>query len=376
LLAVAVFVPVVAVKTAGTQRLLVESVHLKQDSVSLTLTATGILRPSVAADVGSRITGTLVELRVLEGDTVRRGDVLGRIAPEGGVALREAARGADLEAAARLASAASELQHKQQQLSRLRAIADGSTGRGLVAPQDLETAEANVHVAEAALASARASRVAAGAVGREATEAERRTVLVAPFDGVITQVYRRPGETVVPATYGGESGRILTLAQPSTGRITIPVAERYALQLGADDRVDARLLAQPDRTFRSHVRRVGAKPARDGGVGAGFEAELELEPNQGSVPWGATVLVRITVAALRADRVVPIRALVMDPDDPLNTGLFILDGDRMRYRRVEVAQYGDSTVALSTSLPQGAAIAIPPEDGVTVLRDGMRAGAR
>ena len=371
----ALIVPLTAESVRARRSVPVDLATVHRDSVSLTLTATGTLVPAISADVGSRVTGTLLSLSVTEGDFVRRGSRLGRIAPEGGTSLRESARAADLDAAARISAAETELRQMEQQLARAEAIARASANAPLISAQDLETARTAVALARSAVQTARAQRVSARAAAREADAADDRTVLTAPFDGIVTQVYKGPGEIVVPATYGGESGRVLTVARPEMGRVVIPVPERYALQLDPNDAVQAHLLVSPARVYRMHVRRVRPRQSA-GDVGSGFEAELELELGQGPLPWGATMLTRVSVVAAMADRVVPLAALVPDPEDPSQVGLYALQGDRVRYRQVRVIQYGDTVASLDTTTPLGLQVAIPPNDGKTLLRDGVRVRQR
>ena len=368
-------VPILAEWRRASDRPLVQSTVARADTVSLTLTATGTLVPALSVDVGSRVTGTLRGLYVGEGDVVRRGAVLARVVPDVGTSLRESAHAAILDARARVAAATADLQRRQQQLDRLRALSTGANQGVGVSGQDLEAAAADVAVAEATLQAARAEIVRAGAAVREADAADDRTLLLAPFDGVVTQVYRRPGEVVVPATYGGESGRILTLAKPDIGRITIPVPERYALQLDSTDKVTAQLLADPSHRLLVRVRRTRPRRTPDGGA-SGFEADVDVNSQGRSLPWGATALLQIVVSRSPAPCVVPLSALVLDPDGSSRVGLYILHGDRAEYRRVDIGQYGDSAVSIAMGISVGTTILIPPSDGLVTIRDGERVRLR
>lgn len=371
IVALTVLIPVLAERRRSTARIPVDVSFIRADSVHLTLTAAGTLTPAVVADVGSRIIGTLVELRVIEGQAVSRGMVLGRVAPEAGVSLRESARASSLGAESRVASAVASLLHAERALKRLRDIAAGATNGPLVSAQEIEAAETAVSLARADLDAARAGRVAAAAAASEADNAEQRVLMIAPFDGVVTRIHRRIGETVVPATYGGESGRVLTVAKPDLGQVSINVPERYALQLDTGDAVRASLLADPTRPLRMSVGHVRPRRLPDGDL-SGFEAGFIVESGQGALPWGATVLVRVRVVAMRAELVLPLAALVPDPDDAAGVGVFVLTDGYARYHRVRVSQYGDETASLDDGPPAGSVVIIPPTDGVTVIHDGSR----
>ena len=371
----AVAIPVGAEWRRTTARVPVDVAVISADSIHLTLTATGTLAPSIIADVGSRVTGTLVDLRVIEGQSVLKGMILGRIAPEAGVSMRESARGATLDAEARVASAEASLRQEERKLKRLRDIAAGAVSGTLVSTQELEAAASAVELARSSVDGARAALVTAGASALEADNATQRVLLVAPFDGVVTRIHKRMGETVVPATYGGESGRVLSVARPERGKVTINVPERYALQMDARDPIRAALLADPTRNLRMVVSRVRPRQVASGAL-SGFEADLTVEPTKGPFPWGATVLVQITVVAERAGRVVPLAALTPDPDDAAGTGIFLLEDGRARFRRVRVAQFGDVSASLADGPPAGSTVILPPTDGIAVIVDGTRVLAK
>lgn len=364
----AVALPVGAEWQHSKLRVPVEVGFVRPDTVRLTLTATGALMPALSVDVGSRVTGTLVELRVAEGDTVARGEILGRVAPDVGVSMRELAQAAELDAAARLAAAEEGLREASRRLSRLRELATRAEGHSLVAPQELESAQAEVRIAEAAVNAANAQRITAMAAAKDADNAEGRVVMTAPFAGVVTRVHRRPGEIVVPATYGGESGRVLTLAMPGRARVVVPVPERYALELDSADAAEGRVLVEPAIRLPMMVRAVRTRNQSPPG-GGGFEVELEVDTRGSTLPWGTTTLVRITVLSQPAPRVIPLSALVPDPQDPSEVGVFVLDDDHARYRRVEVSRYGDDSAALESGPPAGTPVISLPFDSAPI-RDG------
>jgi RND family efflux transporter MFP subunit len=148
--------------------------------VARTVTATGVLAAPPGRDVklGPLVPGRLSLLRVSEGDRVRAGQVLGEVetGPVSNELQQAEATARETEAAARAAESR-------------RARTEVLVAHGVAARQDLEqdrSAEA------AALAAEQRARAAVEQARRQVSRSE----LKAPFDGVVSTVFIRQGETV------------------------------------------------------------------------------------------------------------------------------------------------------------------------------------
>ena len=158
----------------------VETVEVRRATLDRTVTATGVIRPVVGAeiDVGSRISGIVRRLYVKVGDVVAAGDALALIDPtefEAEVA----------QARADLALAEAELALARSTHERAEALARD----GVVAAMDLESAGRDVEVGRARVDRERARLDAA-------TTRLGYTEIRAPIPGVIADVTTREGETV------------------------------------------------------------------------------------------------------------------------------------------------------------------------------------
>lgn len=157
-----------------------ETARVARGSFDRTVVATGVIRPVVGAevDVGSRISGRVVDLRVKVGDAVDAGDLLARLD------ATEIDARVD-KAAADLALARAELEQAQGAFERRSRLADA----GIAAPADLDAARRDLEVAQARVASAAAEL-------RTAEITRGYTRIEAPIRGVIAAVTTREGETV------------------------------------------------------------------------------------------------------------------------------------------------------------------------------------
>lgn len=354
----------------------VRTATVQPDTVTLTAEAVGSLVPEISTDVGSRVAGTLGRLLVREGEMVRQGQALGYVRPDEGIGEVDRAASAKMDAEARVASAQADLTQSERDQSRLRMLDSIRKGQpSLVTSEAHERAEFAVQRAQAALVAARAVARAATALAREAEASVNSAELVAPHDGIVLAIHRRVGETVVPATYGGEAGRVLTIVTPKLGRVRIPVSDRAALVADPRDDVEVSLLADPGYRLEGYLVRIAPR-LRDSEMD-GFEAELNVTGAGPALPFGASILVKIILMHAAEQRVVPLDAVMGSPDGETGVGVYVMaSGDTAAYVPVTIAATGDRLVALGRGPAAGQRVLVPPDDGSVVLRPGLRVRAR
>ena len=136
--------------------------------------------PGAEVRVGSDRAGRIVAVRVVEGATVRKGDVL--------VVLESDELAASVAAAAaRFAETEAEVRLAELTRDRKRALLT----EHIVAPHDLDEAERDVEIARARRATASAERA-------RLTAQLRKMRIVSPIDGTVTARSVDAGETVEP----------------------------------------------------------------------------------------------------------------------------------------------------------------------------------
>src|SRR5579884_2647203 len=196
-------VPVVAKK-------LDSSVHLQ-----------GELAPYETVELHARASGFVQRVLVDRGSKVKAGDLLVTItAPE---------------LSAQRAEADAKLQGDRGTYERLKAA---SRVQGAVADQELQIAEATMKADDSRVQSLRTM--------------EQYLTVTAPFDGVITQRNVHPGALVGP-----QSGvPMLRLEQVAKLRLTVPVPEVFAGEIGVGATAMFSVRAWPGQTFRSTIQRV------------------------------------------------------------------------------------------------------------------------
>lgn len=308
-------------------------------SLTGTITASGevIAGAGAQASLTFPTAGQIASVGVAVGDRVSRGEVLARL--DDRLASRDVAQGmADVDAAsAQLAKARAGA--RPQELAQNRALVAGIEAKvrtsrselqrqqslasvGIAARRDVEAAQASYADAVAALREKQqaGSLLAAGPryqdvdVARaqlaqsQASLATARTrasllTLTAPFDGVVTARLKGPGEVV------DTTASVLTVVDPSKAMVVVRLSEDQANAVKPGDPAEISTngsqatvagtistvnasLDSATRTLQAYVTPVGTH---------------RLRP-------GATASARITVRTIANAYVVPIGAIVKDPD--------------------------------------------------------------
>jgi HlyD family secretion protein len=281
-------------------------------------TRAGTVKACRRARLAPSIGGQIATLAVREGDRVSAGDLLLELwnqdlAAEVTLAERESeAASARARATCLNAENAQREAERQVKLEQRRLASEEALDRAITAAQagraDCEAAQATarVHAAQVGVAEAKLAK----------------TLLTAPFDGVVAEVSGEINEYVTPSPPGIPTPPAIDLIDDSCYYISAPIDEVDAaeVRLGAEARVT--LDAFGDRRFQGGVRRIAPyvldleKQARtveveveitdhpnDAPLLAGYSADVEIivERREG--------VLRVSTAAVRADDSV----LLLDP---------------------------------------------------------------
>ena len=174
------------------------------------LEALGTVHAAQSSDLASQLMGNIVEIRVREGDRVRRGQVLAAIDDSQPRAAVDRSTAAELAAQQQLAAADSDLALAESTLKRYQNLYD----RKSVSPQEFDEVKARQQAALARRDMAKAGQAQAQAALSQARTSLDYTRIRAPFDGVVT-------------AKKADSG---TLASPGVPVLTVEDVRRYRLE--------------------------------------------------------------------------------------------------------------------------------------------------
>lgn len=326
---------------------------LRQDLVSQ-VSGTGQIKPKTYVNVGATSFGRITHLYVKEGDHVKKGATLARVEsvqPEATVSAQQAAiaasrtdissyTAAEKTAEANIAQAQADMLQKKLDYERAEALYKEQ----LIARQDFDSkkaaydvANATVQQRQAALAQARAQTESQKAHLNQAMASQRanfdaldKTISRAPFDGLVTNVPVREGETVVVGIQNAEGSTLMTLADMSVITAEVKVDETDIVNIKMGQAADVTVDALPGRTFKGHVTEVGDQALlRTTGIATSqsttgteeakdFKVVVTLdqtpENHLDELRPGLSTTARITVAQKPSVLTIPIQALVQrDP---------------------------------------------------------------
>lgn len=255
----------------------------RRDLVS-TVTASGWIEPNRKVDVQADIMGRIIELRIVEGQPVSRGDILLRIDPSQYEAAVSRARAAVNEAGAREAQARANLIQAERQAQRMRTL---SQQENMVSPQQVEEAETQELVQRQLLEAAKYGVAQARSALAEAEDMLSKTVIRAPMDGVVTRLNVEEGETAIVGTMNNAGSLLLTVADLGAMEAVVRVDETDVPELHVGDSAVVQIDAFPRQSFTGRVTEIGhssvtrpvsgAVSSASGAQAVDFEVRIRLD---------------------------------------------------------------------------------------------------
>ncbi len=276
--------------------------------LSVTVTATGRLQALDTVEVGSEVSGRVIEVRVDYNDRVTAGQVLAVIDPEQAAARKRETRATLLAARATLARAKATDLEAQQNLRRAHQL----EGQGVASEREVEAAEANSARSRAEVAAAEAQLAVAEATLADASTALEKTEIRAPIDGLVLSRQVEPGQTVA-ATF--QTPILFTLARDLTKmELVVDVDEADVGRVREDQLASFTVEAYPNHPFASRVLSLRNVPKEEQNV-VTYEAVLEADNGERLLRPGMTATARILTDQRDNLLLVPNAALRFTPPD-------------------------------------------------------------
>jgi len=259
----------------------VQTGKAQKQSLSAVVSASGEIKPKTYVNLGANAFGKIVKLHVKEGDRVAKGQVVAQLenvqssadvnATKAGLQAAETdfvASEAGLETSrADLNRAQSDADHARLDWER----AQGLYKDALIAKQEYDAKKAAWESAEAGLAQAKARVAQAKAQVDSAqrhisqnranltrvSDVLQKTVYQAPFDGVITNLPVREGETVVMGIQNSPGSTLMTIADMSVITAEVKVDETDIVNVHMGQSADVTIDAIPRKIFHGTVTEIG-----------------------------------------------------------------------------------------------------------------------
>lgn len=457
IVALLMIVVIASINSSRRNTVLVQTAKVKKkDVLTSKITASGEIRAKEFVDLQSEIAGIITDIPVREGAAVKRGDVLLRIDP----IQTEAdalARRAQYEAAlaevrsqefviqnaeanllrdeASLRSARAELQQAENNFHRMQNSfrrQQQLNEEGLItrdayeaAQTDLKLAQSRLEVAKAQVAqfetqlqvarnnieqsrtAAKAAMARSQSAAADLTRASdqlKKTTLVSPLSGVITQLLVEKGERAQPGIMSNPQATLMTIADLSVIQAELKVDETDIVNLTIGDRAQVTVDALPDQVFEGEVTEIGNSPiqASTGSTqeAKDFKVVVTLNNPSPKLRPGMSCTGDITTDTRRDVLVIPIQALtvrdvavdkdgnyhppdlrtkgnVARADDSTETekkeleGVFVIEENKIaRFRPIKTGITGESDIEVLENLKEGEEIVSGSFQTLRTIKDG------
>jgi HlyD family secretion protein len=403
---------------------------VKQDLATV-VSGTGQIKPKTYVNVGATSFGRITHLYVKEGDHVKKGQIIAtveNVQPEANVDAQKATIAAaktdiasyiaaEKTGEANVEHAKADLEQKKLDWQR----AQGLYQAGIMAKQDydakkaaydtdvasLDQAVAGLNQAKAQTDSARGHLGTQVATLRFNEDALSKTVSTAPFDGIVTNLPVREGETVVVGIQNAEGSTLMTLADMSIITAEVKVDETDVVNIKIGQPADVTVDAIPGKVFKGHVTLVGDQALlRSTGVATSqsttgteeakdFKVVVTLDTPSDELRPGLSTTAKITTAKKSNVLSLPIQALTMyappapgsngkveaastavpSATTPAKQGVFVIEKDahgrqRAKFVPVTTGITGATDIEVLTGLSAGQEVVTGPYKTLRVLKDG------
>jgi len=329
---------VVAVQTGRVQ---------KTAELASVVSGSGEIKPKTYANIGALAFGQITHLYVHEGDKVKRGQLLAQvdnIQPSANVAASRA----NLEAAktdaiagqaaydtavADLARAKADEEQKRFDYQRGKGLYD----QQLIAKSDwdvrvsayeasasgLKQAQAHIAQTKAQLESSNQRVAQANAQLRAMSDVLNKTEYNAPYDGIVSSLPVREGETVVMGIQNSPGSTLMTVADMSVVTAEVKVDETDIINVKMGQPAEVSIDALPGKKFKAHVTEIGDNAMlRSTGVSTSqsssaseeakdFKVVVTLDSPPDNLRPGLSATAKVTTATRSSVLSIPIQALTV-----------------------------------------------------------------
>jgi HlyD family secretion protein len=381
-LIVLVIAAIVFQTTRGPAPIVITTDKAAVRDITQTVSATGKIRPETEIKISPEVAGEIIQLPVLDGQAVSRGDVLVKIKPDNYIASVQQAEASLSAAEADCLQRKSQMLNDQLDLRRAQDIYQ----KRVMSETDFKAAQTKSEVSEAAYQASVHRVDQAKSALDQAKVLLDKCVIYAPIDGTVSVLNSELGERVV-ATGDFAGTEVMRVANLDALEARVDVNENDVVNVKVGDPVRVRIDAYPGHEFHGRVKRI-ASTATVQNQGTqqevtNFEVRVQiLQPDRKIRP-GMSASVEIETNTVRNVVSIPIQSVTVRSKDNGKTaeqlkndrlkdqgGVSTADAERLdkkRLGRVVFLKQGDKVKII----PVESGIA---DDNYIEIRSGINPG--
>src|SRR6266700_2885583 len=240
------------------------------------VSATGKVQPETEVKISPEVAGEIIELPVIDGAQVNKGDLLVKVRPDSYKALLEQQEAAISAAKATNLQQKATMMKTEQDLKR----AEDLFNKKLISVQEYNAAQAADDVAKNTYESSLHEIERAQAGSSQARDQLSKTTIYSPMVGTITLLNSKLGERLV-ATNQFAGTEVMRVADLAHMQAVVDVNENDVVNVKLGDKSSVKIDAYGDRKFKGIVQQI-ANTGKTTGAGTqeevtNFEVKIRID---------------------------------------------------------------------------------------------------
>lgn len=296
-----------------------------------TVSATGKIQPEVEVKISPEVAGEIIELPVVDGMAVKKGDLLIKIKPDSYKALVEAqqaaisgAQAVNLQQKATLAKAEADLKRAQDLFN-----------KKMISESEFSVAQTARDVAKSTYESSQHEIERAEAGSSQARDQLSKTTIYSPIDGTVTVLNSKLGERVV-ATNQFAGTEVMRVADLGHMEARVDVNENDVVNVKVGQQATIAIDAYSERKFKGVVQLI-ANTGKTTGAGTqeevtNFEVKIRIDDTDVSLRPSLSCTAEIETNMVKDVVAVPMQSVT------IRTGDTNLSPEEIEKRKKRVAE--------------------------------------
>src|SRR2546426_7143976 len=279
-----------------------------------TVSATGKAQPETEVKISLEVAGEIIDLPVIDGKAVNKGDLLVRIKPDSYKALLEQQEAAISSAKATNLQQKATMMKTEQDLKR----ADDMFAKKTISIQEYNASQAAYDVAKNTFESSLHEIERAQAGSSQARDQLSKTTVYSPIDGTITILNSKLGERIV-ATGQFAGTEVMRVADLGHMEARVDVNENDVVNVKVNDKANVKIDAYGDRKFHGTVYQI-ANTGKTTGAGTqeevtNFEVKIRIDDHDVTLKPGLSCTADIETNMVKDVVAVPMQAVTIRTGD-------------------------------------------------------------
>ena len=375
----------------------IEVTNISLIDIVETVAATGKIQPEVEIKLSSEVSGEIIKLPIIEGQQVKKGDLLVSINPDLVQALVNQSQASLQNIKAQLTQAEANLNNLKLNFERNKSLYE----KGVISKSDWERTFTDYEVAKANVKSAYYNVQSAESGVKQSRDNLARTSIFAPRDGTISKLSVELGERVV-GTAQMAGTEIVRVANLNNMEVEVDVNETDIVKVNVGDSTIVEVDAYLKREFKGVVTEIANTAENTLSVDqvTNFKVKVRILPEsykdlsadkpENSSPFRPGMTATVDIITNKKENIigVPISSIVIKTDTSSAKSkkivketissktekfecVFVKIGDIAKLRVITTGIQDDSNIEITSGLNEGDEVITGPYNTVTkILKSG------